>query len=94
MKKFLHNKKVYKIIFTIDIVLIILLFLYLWCLKRYMNDYMYYILSIYIPIIAIVLFLCYLIYKIKWKTSLFLILINISILYISFRYLLLNIYDK
>lgn len=78
----MHNKNTYKSIVLIDVLSILLLFLYLWFLKRYMNDYMYYILSIYIPVVAIVLFLYYLIYRIKRKTSLFFILINSFILYV------------
>ena len=66
------------------------LFLYLCYLKKYMNDYMYYILSIYIPTIAIVAFLIFFICKVRRILSLFFILFNILIIYISIR----NIYKS
>ena len=47
MKLKRYSKKNYRFLVIADIISVLFLFLYLCYLKKYMNDYMYYILSIY-----------------------------------------------
>jgi len=92
MKLKRYSKKIYRFLVIADIISVLFLFLYLCYLKKYMNDYMYYILSIYIPTIAIVAFLIFFICKVRRILSLFFILFNILIIYISIRNIIRVLY--
>lgn len=92
MKLKKNNEKIYKFLVITDIISVLFLFLYLCYWKKYMNDYMYYILSIYIPAIVIVAFLIFFICKVRRILSLFFILFNIFIIYTSIRNIIKVLY--
>lgn len=87
MARILHNEKIYNIVVKINLISILIALMYFFFLWKYIGDWLMNILWIYIPIIMILIFTFYLIFRIRIKTSLFFLIINSIILYLTIDYI-------
>lgn len=87
MERILHNKKTYNTVVKINLISISIALMYFFFLWKYVGDWLMNILWIYIPSIMILIFAFYLIFRVNIKTSLFFLIINSIILYLTIDYI-------